>query len=129
MSVVDGTTSTSSQAPPIAATAARDHRRHSDGATTEQPSIPMRVSCDSTLGEMAHVRLFAAARDAAGTTRDDVPGDTVGAVLAAANRRYGASFAAVLETSKIWVNGEPAQSEDHVGDADELAVLPPVSGG
>lgn len=78
---------------------------------------------------MAHVRLFAAARDAAGTGRDDLPGDTVAEVLAAATVRYGASFAAVLTTSRIWVNGEPAQSEDHVGAADELAVLPPVSGG
>lgn len=127
--MVDAATSASSQAPPMPALAAPDHLCRSDDAKTEQPSIPVRVSCDSTLDEMAHVRLFAAARDAAGTARDDVPGDTVGAVLAAANRRYGASFAAVLETSRIWVNGEPAQSEDHVGDADELAVLPPVSGG
>ena len=89
----------------------------------------MRGGCDSTLGAMAHVRLFAAARDAAGTARDDLPGDTVADVLAAANQRYGASFAAVLATSRIWVNGEPAQSDDHVGAADELAVLPPVSGG
>jgi molybdopterin synthase sulfur carrier subunit len=78
---------------------------------------------------MAHVRLFAAARDAAGTARDDLPGDTVADVLAAANQRYGASFTAVLATSRIWVNGEPAQSDDQVGAADELAVLPPVSGG
>jgi len=78
---------------------------------------------------MAIVRLFAAARDAAGTGRDELPGDTVGDVLAIASRRYGDAFTAVLATSKIWVNGEPAQSDDHVGLADELAVLPPVSGG
>lgn len=78
---------------------------------------------------MATVRLFAAARDAAGTGRDDLPGDTVDAVLAAARERYGAAFEAVLAHCKIWVNGEPAGPTDAVGAADELAVLPPVSGG
>ncbi len=78
---------------------------------------------------MAIVRLFAAARDAARTGRDELPGDTVRDVLASASDRYGDAFTAVLAISKIWVNGEPAQSDDHVGFADELAVLPPVSGG
>jgi molybdopterin converting factor small subunit len=78
---------------------------------------------------MAVLRLFAAARDAAGTGRDELPGDTVGQVLDHARDRYGAAFAAVLGTCRIWVNGEPAGPEDPVGAADELAVLPPVSGG
>jgi molybdopterin converting factor small subunit len=78
---------------------------------------------------MAIVRLFAAARDAAGTGRDNVPGATVGEVLAAACKRYGQRFTDVLGTCKIWVKGEPADLQDVVGAADELAVLPPVSGG
>ena len=78
---------------------------------------------------MAVVRLFAAARDAAGTGRDDVPGATVGEVLAAAGKRYGQRFTDVLGTCKIWVNGEPADLQDSVVATDELAVLPPVSGG
>jgi molybdopterin converting factor small subunit len=78
---------------------------------------------------MAVVRLFAAARDAAGTGRDEVPGVTVGDVLAEATRRYGERFAAVLTTCKIWVNGESAEPQDPIGATDELAVLPPVSGG
>lgn len=78
---------------------------------------------------MAQVRLFAAARDAAGTGRDVVPGDTVGDVLACARRRYGTTFEAVLATCRIWVNGEPADADDAIGATDELAVLPPVSGG
>jgi molybdopterin converting factor small subunit len=78
---------------------------------------------------MAVVRLFAAARDAAGTGRDELPGATVGDVLAAASQRYGARSTDVLRTCKIWVNGEPASLQDIVGAADELAVLPPVSGG
>lgn len=78
---------------------------------------------------MAIVRLFAAARDAAGVGRDDLPGTTVGDVITAACERYGADFGAVLSTSKIWLNGEPADATDPVGPVDELAVLPPVSGG
>lgn len=78
---------------------------------------------------MANVRLFAAARDAAGTARDVLPGATVGEVLDAARRKYGDRFVAVLDTCKIWVNGEPAGALDTIGSNDELAVLPPVSGG
>lgn len=78
---------------------------------------------------MAVLRLFAAAREAAGTGRDVVPGATVGAVLDAAVARYGRHFAGVLGSSRVWVNGEQAERGDIVGDADEVAVLPPVSGG
>lgn len=78
---------------------------------------------------MAQVRLFAAARDAAGTARDEIPGATVADVLDAARERYGSTFDAVLTTCKIWVNGEPATAQDSIRATDELAVLPPVSGG
>jgi molybdopterin converting factor small subunit len=82
-----------------------------------------------TLDAVAIVRMFAAARTAAGRGRDDVPGDTVGDVLAAARARYGAAFADVLPTCRVWVNGEPATDGMAVGTTDEVAVLPPVSGG
>ena len=78
---------------------------------------------------VATIRLFAAAREAAGTGRDTIPGSTVGAVLDEAEHRYGDGFAATLATAQVWCNGEPAQREDTVGDDDEVAVLPPVSGG
>lgn len=78
---------------------------------------------------MPTLRLFAGARDAAGIGRDDVPGATVAEVLAEAERRYGDGFARVLPTCRIWVNGDPASPETTVTDADEVAVLPPVSGG
>ncbi len=78
---------------------------------------------------MATLRLFAAARDAAGTGRDVIEGATVADVLAAARARYGERFGEVLATCKVWVNGEPADGDTPVGAADEVAVLPPVSGG
>jgi molybdopterin converting factor small subunit len=53
----------------------------------------------------------------------------VGDVLAEARARYGDAFVAVLRTSRIWVNGEPATDDDAVAESDEVAVLPPVSGG
>lgn len=78
---------------------------------------------------MAIVRLFAAAREAAGTGRDELPGTTVDDVLVAARLRYGEGFAAVLPTCRIWVNGEVADPTTPVAAGDEVAVLPPVSGG
>ena len=78
---------------------------------------------------MAVLRLFAAAREAAGTGRDVLPGATVGDVLDAAVDRYGEGFAAVLERCKVWRNGDEATRDEAVDDGDEVAVLPPVSGG
>ena len=78
---------------------------------------------------MAVLRLFAAAREAAGTGRDEVAGATVGDVLDAAVARYGELFAHVLATCKVWRNGEEAARDEPVADTDEVAVLPPVSGG
>ena len=78
---------------------------------------------------MAVLRLFAAAREAAGTGRDELPGDTVGDVLDAAVERYGPAFAAVLGSCRVWRNGDEATRDDAVHAGDEVAVLPPVSGG
>jgi molybdopterin synthase sulfur carrier subunit len=78
---------------------------------------------------MAVLRLFAQAREAAGAARDTVDGATVDEVLAAARDRYGDGFAALLPNCRIWLNGEPAHGSDPVTAADEVAVLPPVSGG
>jgi molybdopterin converting factor small subunit len=79
---------------------------------------------------VAVLRLFAAAREAAGTPRVVIAGaSTVGDVLDAARQRFGTHFGEVLDGCRVWRNGDPATPEDVVSDDDEVAVLPPVSGG
>ena len=78
---------------------------------------------------MATLRLFASARESAGTGTAQFDGATVSDVLAAACSTFGPSFVAVLPSCKVWVNGDPAEPSTPVGIADEVAVLPPVSGG
>jgi molybdopterin synthase sulfur carrier subunit len=78
---------------------------------------------------MASVRLFAAAREAAGRASDEIEAPTVGDVLDEACRRYGDRFVSVLGASRVWVNGQPADRATPVLAADVVAVLPPVSGG
>lgn len=78
---------------------------------------------------MPTLRLFASAREAAGTDRVEVAEATVGEILNDARVRFGEHFAAVLATSRVWLNGEPTTDDTAVRGADEVAVLPPVSGG
>lgn len=78
---------------------------------------------------MAHVRLFANLREAAGTGRVDIDGASVGAVVDSACAQFGPAFSVGVEHSRIWLNGEPAELDAPVVDTDELAMIPPVSGG
>ncbi len=78
---------------------------------------------------MARLILLGPARDAAGVGIDTVDGDSLDNVLDEAVRRYGPKFQAILEVSRVWVNGEPADAEAPIDQGDEISVLPPVSGG
>jgi molybdopterin converting factor small subunit len=78
---------------------------------------------------MARLRLFANLREAAGTGQTEIGGRTVAEVLDAARAEFGEDFARSLTIAKVWVNGEPAQPEDTVTETDEIALIPPVSGG
>jgi MoaD family protein len=80
------------------------------------------------------LRLFAAARETAGASRleyDARSVPTVGALLAAAVAAHGERFEAVLRSARVWVNGDDPAAGDAtpLADGDEVAVLPPVSGG
>jgi molybdopterin synthase sulfur carrier subunit len=73
--------------------------------------------------------LFAAARQAAGLREADMSAVTVGDLMEQARARFGPAFGAVLDGCRVWVNGEPADFSDRLASGDEVAVLPPVSGG
>jgi molybdopterin synthase sulfur carrier subunit len=78
---------------------------------------------------MARLRLFGPVREAAGVAVDEVPGATVEEVLDAAGARYGSAFATVAARCVVWVNGEVAAGASPVSATDEVALLPPISGG
>lgn len=78
---------------------------------------------------MARLRLFAGLKQAAGTGEAVISGHSVAEILAAASAAYGSEFAQGLATAKVWVNGEPAEPDTAVSADDEVAILPPVSGG
>ena len=44
-------------------------------------------------------------------------------------RKYGAGFAELLPTCRVWVNGEDVDDTRTLAGDDEVAILPPVSGG
>lgn len=78
---------------------------------------------------MATLRLFAAAREAAGRGSEVIDAHTVGELLDEACSRYGAGFVAVLASCRVWCNGDETERSTAIGPGDEVAVLPPVSGG
>ena len=78
---------------------------------------------------MAMLRLFASIREAAGERVVAVAGATVDEVIWGAEARFGETFAALVPTCRVWLNGEPTTGSAPVTDADEVALLPPVSGG
>jgi molybdopterin converting factor small subunit len=78
---------------------------------------------------MARLRLFANLRELAGTSVVELEADTVGGLLEKAAESYGLDFRRSMRRARVWVNGEPAAPEDAVDDQDEVALIPPVSGG
>jgi molybdopterin converting factor small subunit len=52
-------------------------------------------------------------------------------LLDRARAKFGAEFTAVLASSRVWINGEEPTLGDATAleDGDEVAILPPVSGG
>ncbi len=75
------------------------------------------------------VRLFAALRELAGSAHVTASGRTVGEVAATLAERHGDRFAQIVAVSSFVVNGERASASTPVAEGDEVAILPPVSGG
>lgn len=78
---------------------------------------------------MSRLLLLGPAREAAGVRHAEVDGDTLADVIANAVARFGAPFAEVVARSRLWVNGDDVPLDHAVGPSDEVAVVPPVSGG
>ncbi|MCA1839186.1 MAG: MoaD/ThiS family protein [Actinomycetota bacterium] len=82
---------------------------------------------------MARLRLFAALREAAGLASTEIDAEDIGTLLEVARSRFGEVFARSLPFANVAVNGiliSALQGEATViGPQDEVALLPPVSGG
>jgi molybdopterin converting factor small subunit len=74
---------------------------------------------------------FASAREATGVARASIDGAgrTVDEVVGRVCQIYGADLGKVLAVGSVWVNGERAQPAQTLAAGDEVAILPPVSGG
>ena len=79
------------------------------------------------------VHYWAAAREAAGCTSEEVDADTLAGLISQAGERHGAALARLLESCSFLVDGAPAKRSDaaHVVlDAGAVVeVLPPFAGG
>ena len=78
---------------------------------------------------MARLRLFGPAREAAGTPTVTLCGKSVAEIISAAEQMFGETFSRIVAVSRIWLNGEETEPGALVTDTDEVAVIPPVSGG
>lgn len=80
---------------------------------------------------VVRVRLFAAAREAAGTGQTEARAGPLPAVLDELCDRFGPEFARRLEVCSILVDGQAVRrdADADVPDGAEVAILPPVSGG
>lgn len=80
-------------------------------------------------GVVVTLLYFAQARQAAGTAREIGHAESLAELIGDAERRHGPGFADIVAISRIWRNGEPTDGAVMLSDGDEVAVLPPVSGG
>ena len=77
------------------------------------------------------VLLFASAKEAVGAAEVKLPASRASTVreLTAALAEAHPALAQLLPSSMIAVNQEYAEEDDPVGPSDEVALIPPISGG
>jgi molybdopterin converting factor small subunit len=75
------------------------------------------------------VKLFAALRDIAGASELDVDASDVATLREDLSAKFGEEFARILAAGAVIVDGEKAGPGRNLEPDDEVALLPPVSGG
>jgi molybdopterin converting factor small subunit len=75
------------------------------------------------------VRLFASLRELAGVARLDVDGATVEDVVVALEGKFGERFGQIARAGSVVVDGERSGFDRRLDGTEEVALLPPVSGG
>ncbi len=78
---------------------------------------------------IVRVRLFAALRELAGEASVQAEGANVEEVLLDLAGRYGERFANIARVGSVVVDGERAGPDTALTGSEEVALLPPVSGG
>ena len=83
--------------------------------------------------DMAVMRYWAAAKDAAGVAEESVDAGTLAEALTAARAAHGDRFTTVLGRCSFVVDGDPVGGRDHglvaVQETSLVDVLPPFAGG
>jgi molybdopterin converting factor small subunit len=78
---------------------------------------------------MPSVRLFASLRELAGARVVELEGSTVEELLRDAAARFGPEFDRLARAGSVVIGGERAVPDRVVGEGDDVAFLPPFSGG
>jgi sulfur-carrier protein len=107
------------------------YKRHGTRGQQRPDPVDVRIS------DMAKVtiRYWAAAREAAGTSEEEVQASTLADALGAvaASRLPGTALKTVMARSSFLVDGSPAGRRDHasieLADGSVIEVLPPFAGG
>ena len=75
------------------------------------------------------MRLFAALREIAGASELEEDADTVGELVDRLCERFGPQFGRIVSAGSVIVDGERSGRDRRLATQDEVALLPPVSGG
>jgi MoaD family protein len=75
------------------------------------------------------VRLFASLRELAGSGELELDASTVDEAAAELSRRLGPTFDRLMASGSVIVDGERVSGNRALADGDQVAFLPPVSGG
>jgi MoaD family protein len=78
---------------------------------------------------VARVRVFAALRDLVGASHLDVDAPDVATLVQVLTERYGEEFGRIARAGAVVVDGDTVDPTRHLDPEDEVALLPPVSGG